>query len=223
MNVLIVEDELKLAAFVESGLIAEGHNCFRADDRESLSAYRLNTHFLPDAVILDRLLYGVDVLDQIPGLRACWPDTRIVVLSAIGGPRDRAKALNLGADDYMNKPFEIEELLARLKAAERKTRATTSTPLPPLAVSVNENLKDIEFQGRRCGLNNKEFLLAKMFLENPNKVFNRFRLLDIIWGYHSEVESNVVEVTVSHLRKKIPQESGLKIMSRRNTGYWLEI
>jgi DNA-binding response OmpR family regulator len=223
MNALIVDDEFKLASFVESGLHAEGHNCFLANDRDSLLAYRLNSHFLPDAIILDRLLHGVDVLDQIPSLRACWPEARIVVLSAIGGPRDRAKALNLGADDYMNKPFDIEELLARLKVAERKVRPLVPIARTPDTVRVNDDLKDLEFEGRRCGLNNKEFMLAKMFIENPNKVYNRFRLLDIVWGYHSEVESNVVEVTVSHLRKKIPQESGLKIMSRRNTGYWLEI
>jgi DNA-binding response OmpR family regulator len=90
-------------------------------------------------------------------------------------------------------------------------------------VTINEHTQDVESHGQRLHLNRKEFLLAKVFLEHPNRVFSRFKLLDMVWDLHSEVESNVVEVTLSHLRRKIEKaNANITIKSRRNAGYWLE-
>ncbi len=184
----------------------------------------------PDVAVLDRFLLGVDVISWTSLMLAKWPNVSIFVLSPTGDAKERAKWIERGVADYINKPFDMDELVARMRSVHGRLLRTrlSQRPLPPLNalshVQLNEDLHDVEVQGKRLGLNRKEYLLARIFIEQPNHVFSRHRLLDQVWSMNFDVESNVVEVTVSHLRKKfLESHSGLRIVSRRHVGYWLEV
>ncbi len=226
MHVLIVEDEHIIASHLKRGFTSEAISSTWIDKAEDLDLF-INSDLCPDpeAIVLDRLLGSVDLSTWIPRLRDRWPTVRILVLSAVGGPKERAAILDLGADDYMNKPFDFTELMSRLRVITlRPARAQQEANVKwNSEIQLNELIQDIEVSGQRLGLSRKEYLLARTLLENPNRVFSRYKLLDMVWDVHSEVESNVVEVTISHIRQKFKlANTNLKIQSRRNTGYWLE-
>ena len=228
MLICLVEDEPLLQSHLTNALQAEGHHVVALSSASELETYCTQIGSggqpAPQAWILDRLVGSQDLITHIPILKSQFPDVPLLVLSAISGPHQKEKALDLGADDYLSKPFDLGELTARIRAISRRLKTSQQSMNRQLAnVTLDYELQAVIIDGKRVDLSRKEFLVAKLFIENPRKVYSRFSLLDHVWEIKTEVESNVVEVTIKNVRKKL-QDCGanVKILSQRNVGYWLE-
>lgn len=225
MHVLVVEDSLELSSYLKRNFAQYGFTCLGVFSAPELSALIESAALTlpPDFVLLDRLLQEIDVSSQIPQIKKAWPLSRIIVLSAIGGPRERARILDLGADEYMNKPFEFVELYSRIK------KWIDPNPLPQKKVKIPIRIWDqegcfyVQANNMELPLTKKEFLILQLLMDQPNRVISKFKLLDAVWESNLELESNVVEVTIRNLRIKLEKSKiQLKILNRRNLGYWLE-
>lgn len=224
VNLLIVEDEERMASYLEKSLAAAGGRLAFASDYEELEAL-LNDQELapPDVVVLDRLLNGRDSLGLLPQMKAQWLRSKFIVLSAITSSYEKSRALDLGADDYISKPFSIEELGARIRAVIRRADRTSAPLVYRGNVIVNLMDQTVEVNGAKTNLSRKEYVLLTLLLQNPGRVFSRYHLLDRVWDVHADIDSNVVEVTIKNLRKKLTEAgASVKIMNRRQVGYWLE-
>ncbi len=224
MQVLVVEDDVRVASYLSESLQAGGYTvqtCETVDDARSVLATGSPA---PDILILDRLLKGEDGMCLIQPYRLRFPNCRIVVLSAVNFADEKAAALDKGADDYMAKPFSFNELSARLRALSRRAPPVSSGVLFQCKdVIVDLRSQGVSVDGRRIDLGKKEFQLLCTLIEHPGRVYHRFHLLDRIWDVQADIESNVVEVTVNALRKKLKEAgSKLEVLSKRNVGYWVE-
>lgn len=227
MHLLVVEDEEKIRRFLCQALAAEGHTVqplASYEEAEEWLTHALDTP--PDAALLDRLLQGKDGAKLIPLIRGRYPDCAIVVVSAISTAEEKSSVLDMGADDYLSKPFSLIELSARLRVQSRKKSfapAGTSRVVSFGNCQMDLLLHQVLIDGKKVELSSREYQLLSLLLQNPGRVYNRFHLLDQIWNTQFDIESNVVEVTMNHLRKKLSKAgSDLKILSKRNVGYWLE-
>jgi two-component system OmpR family response regulator len=225
MNILIVEDESSLSHFLSESLKKEGFATQSISSMEDLNAViEQKISMDPQVVVLDRLLHGFDSSEKIPTLKMKYPKSKIIVLSAIGGPTEKGKILDLGADDYVSKPFSIEELVARIRVSQRYNTKATETVQSYGNLTLNLFCQSAEVNNKKLDLSKKEYQLLTALLHTPTKVFNRYQLLDSIWDIHADVESNVVEVTIKNLRKKLESvQANVQILSKRNVGYWVEI
>jgi len=222
--ILLVEDEDSVRDFVTDCLKAAGFVVLPVSTVEELeSTLAFENRPSPEVVILDRLLHAKDSSEHIPHMRAKWPGAGILVLSTIGNAIEKAKVIDLGADDYMSKPFSVEELVSRVKSLLRRPREVKSQVLSFGDITLSFDSQSAEAKGHRLDLSRKEFLMLSTLLKKPTRVFTKFQLLDLVWDTNTDVESNVVEVTIMNLRKKL-QETGCRaqILSRRNVGYWIE-
>lgn len=226
MELLIVEDEKRVAQFLKGSFEAEGYStrvCHSIEEAESLINAPVES---VDTVILDRMLAGGDGMTLIPLLKNRYPGCHILVLSAIDLAEEKARALDLGADDYLAKPFALQELSARLRALSRRTGNATSRLGQVIRckdICVDSLSQTVSVSGRRIELSKKEYQVLSLFMQNPGRVFNKYQLLDKIWDQQFSIESNTVEVTIRHLRIKLRDaKSTLDILSRRNVGYWVE-
>lgn len=225
MNILIVEDEASLNHFLSESLKKEGYGIQSVASLEELnSVIEQKGNPDPQVIILDRLLHGLDSSERITTLKERFPSSKIIVLSAIGGPTEKGKILDLGADDYVSKPFSIEELTARIRVSQRYNVKADQSLQSYGNLSLNLFSQSAEVEGKKLELSKKEYQLLTALLHTPTKVFNRYQLLDSIWDIHADVESNVVEVTIKNLRKKLESvQANVQILSKRNVGYWIEI
>ncbi len=224
MQILIIEDEISVNQYLADGLKREGYGIQTCSSIEEVDALLLqNDAPEPNVVILDRLLNGFDTAVKIESIKRKWPRSGILILSAIGGPSDKSRLLDIGADDYMSKPFSIEELGARIRALVRRRDSPLEKGLVLGNTRVNLQNQTLEVDGKRVDVSRKEFLVFVTLLQNPTRVYNRYQLLDHVWDVHNDIESNVVEVTIKNLRRKL-EDSGasVSILSKRNVGYWLE-
>jgi DNA-binding response OmpR family regulator len=222
--ILLVEDEESVRDFITGCMKAAGFVVHPLVSIEELEALLVTENRpSPDIIILDRLLHAKDSSEYIPQMRDRWPGAGILVLSTIGNAIEKAKVIDLGADDYMSKPFSVEELLSRVKSLMRRPREVKSQILSFGEVVMNFDSQTAEAKGKKLDLSRKEFLMLSTLMKKPTRVFNKFQLLDLVWDTNTDVESNVVEVTIMNLRKKL-QDTGCKaqILSRRNVGYWIE-
>ncbi|MCL2582121.1 MAG: response regulator transcription factor [Streptosporangiales bacterium] len=202
MNVLVVEDEERIASFVEKGLRAHGYVVLWAQSgREALElAVR------PDIslVILDLGLPDMDGLDVIRSLRGCGFTVPVLVLSARARVADRVEGLNVGADDYLAKPFAFEELLARVRANLRyRSSVASRTVLRTAGLSVDLLERKVTAEGREVSLSSREFSLLKAFAAHPGQVLSRPELLSMAWGMDFDPGTNLVDVYVRYLRRKL--------------------
>jgi DNA-binding response OmpR family regulator len=225
MNILIVEDESSLSQYLSDSLKKEGYSTQSCTSMEELTQFvEQNNNFEPGLIILDRLLFGEDSANKIPTLKSKFPQTKIIVLSAIGGPAEKGSILDMGADDYISKPFSIDELSARIRVAQRYTSKAAHNIQSYGNLTLNLFSQSAEVNGKKLDLSKKEYQLLTALLHTPTKVFNRYQLLDNIWDIHADVESNVVEVTIKNLRRKLEvSEANVQILSKRNVGYWVEV
>lgn len=225
MNILIVEDESSLNHFLSESLKKEGYNIQSIASMEELNSLVEQKNSIdPQIIILDRLLHGLDSSEKIPMLKMRYPESKIIVLSAIGGPSEKGKILDTGADDYVSKPFSIEELTARIRVSQRYNVKATQTVQSYGNLCLDLFCQSAEVEGKKLELSKKEYQLLTALLHTPTKVFNRYQLLDNIWDIHADVESNVVEVTIKNLRKKLESaQASVQILSKRNVGYWIEV
>lgn len=222
--ILLVEDEDSVRDFIAGCMKAAGfviHPVTSVEELESTLAFENRPS--PDIVILDRLLHAKDSSEFIPHIRAKWPGAGVLVLSTIGNAIEKAKVIDLGADDYMSKPFSVEELVSRVKSLLRRPREVKSQVISYGDIVLSFESQTVEAKGQKLDLSRKEFLMLSTLIKKPTRVFNKFQLLDLVWDTNTDVESNVVEVTIMNLRKKL-QDTGCRaqILSRRNVGYWIE-
>lgn len=222
MKVLLVEDDLEISQFITKYLNDKGCSVTTAHNRSDID-FNVNGSNSFDCIVLDRLIETIDTQRYLPDFKKKWPQTPIIVLSAISTPDERTKLLDLGADDYLGKPFSASELFARIQARSRNNvqphdtfLKSGNTVLDTLKRKVIVNHKDIT-------LPSKEFLLLQILLKDASRVWSKVDLLESIWGSYLNVESNVVETTIMNLRKKLNEiESNIVIKNSRNSGYWIE-
>lgn len=225
MNILIIEDEQALSSYLLDSLKQEGYCLNSLASFEELKTFVDQKNvFEPHVIIMDRLLHGSDSAELLPPLKTKFPTAKIIVLSAIGGPGEKSRLLDMGADDYVSKPFSIDELSARIRVALRNSAKTNSTLQKYGNLTLNLLNQSAEVEGKKVDLSRKEYQLLSILLHSPTRVYNRYQLLDTIWDIHTDVESNVVEVTIKNLRKKLETSSAsVQILSKRNVGYWVEV
>jgi DNA-binding response OmpR family regulator len=222
MYVLVVEDERRLAQLVRRVLEEEGHTVDVAHDgEEGLQMALEGTH---DVVVLDIMLPVIDGLEVCRSLRRNRIDTPVLLLTALDGVDDRVKGLDAGADDYLPKPFAFQELMARLRALSRRR----VQPRDPQELSVDDLTLDLrrrraQREGRVIELSPKEFSLLEFLMRNQGRVVTRTQILDHLWGYDFATDSNLVDVYVAYLRRKVDKGNGSKKLIRtvRGVGYAL--
>jgi DNA-binding response OmpR family regulator len=213
-RILIAEDERHIASFLEKGLTANGFSTSVADDGVTAAAVARDSDF--DLVILDLGLPGRDGLDVLSELRRRGERLPVIVLTARDAVPDRVAGLELGADDYVTKPFSFEELLARVRARLRDDRSEESTMLRAGDVTLDLRTRRADVDGTSVELTAREFALAETFMRHAGQVLSREQLLSHVWGYDFDPGSNVVEVYVRYLRRKLGEG---RIETVRGMGY----
>ena len=218
--IVIVEDEYNISSFVSAVLQANGFDTMVA--RNGAEAIILITSHCPDLVLLDLGLPDMDGQGIIENVRG-WSNVPIIVVSARTRERDKVMALESGADDYITKPFAIEELLARIRVILRKgsgKREEEGNVLSACGVLMNVASHTVTCEGKEIALTNKEFSLLQTLLENKNIVLSRDTLLTRVWSYDYIGETNVVDVYVRYLRQKIDDAFGIRLIQTvRGVGY----
>ncbi|HEY8740148.1 MAG TPA: response regulator transcription factor [Candidatus Dormibacteraeota bacterium] len=214
-RVLVVDDEQGIIDFLRLGLQYEGYEVRSANDgKQALIAI---SDFRPDLVVLDinmPRMDGYEVCRTVQGA-----DMGILILSARDGLEDRLKGLEVGADDYLVKPFHFEELLARARAILRRRRPTNGEVINVGTLSLNDGTREVHLGDRAVELTTREFDLLKLLMQHPNQVLPRERILDQVWGYNFYGDENNVEVYIRYLRQKLGDEQRQLIQTVRGVGY----
>ena len=222
IRVLLVDDEHTLTNLVSLALGFEGWQVDVAHDgQDALRLYEANR---PDVIILDIMLPDTDGLTVLRQLRATGSSTPTLFLTARDSVDDRIIGLTAGGDDYMTKPFSLEELVARLRGLLRRT--VQAVPMMPSQLSVGDLLLDeVSYQVRRgdtaVALTTTEFELLRYFMRNPRRVLTRAQILDEVWNYDFAGRDSIVDLYVSYLRKKIDAERDPMLQTVRGVGYML--
>ena len=204
MRVLVVEDDASVGHWISSKLHASGHNCKMVDNGEGALQIIQSEAF--DVVVLDRILPkmdGIEVLSRLNG-RSHPP---ILILSANDQTADRIEGLRAGADDYLGKPFDFTELLLRLELlTRRRPSAHTDDNLQIADLHIDFNRREVSRRGQRIDLTDKEFKLLQVLAENRGQTVTRSMLLEKVWGYHFDPQTNLIDVHLSKLRNKIDKD-----------------
>ncbi len=216
-RILIAEDEARLASFLEKGLRANGFVTTVAPDGPTALALASGEDF--DLLILDLGLPGLDGMTILRTLRAQGRRMPVVILSARDDVADKVAGLEHGADDYVAKPFRFEELLARVRVRLRSEGTAEQTVLRAGAVALDLRTRRAIVDGRTVELSAREFTMLEVFLRHAGQVLAREQLLSHVWGYDYDPGSNVVDVYVGYLRRKLGKE---RIVTVRGMGYALE-
>jgi two-component system OmpR family response regulator len=222
MKVLLVEDNERVSNFVRKGLSEAGHTIDHADNGRDGMFLAAGEPY--DAIVMDRMLPGdIDGLGIITALRKAGSRTPILILSALSDVDERIRGLNSGADDYLTKPFAVGELLARLDALARRTQGSGSdTTLVVDDLTMDLLSRKVTRGGRSVTLQPREFKLLEYLMRHANQVVTRTMLLESVWDYHFDPQTNVVDVHVSKLRQKIDAgEERPLLKTIRNAGYML--
>lgn len=217
-KILIVEDEANMASFIELELKYEGYTVDIAHNGRLGLELALKNNY--DVILLDLMLPGINGLEVCRRLLQV-KYTPIIMLSARDSVMDKVTGLQVGAEDYLSKPFAIEELLARIQVIIRRNKKNrVSQYLRIKDIEVNLESREVLVNNKRVDLTNKEFELLVLLIKNVNKVLSRDIILDNVWGYESEVETNVVDVYIRYLRNKIDSTRKEEyIQTVRGTGY----
>jgi DNA-binding response OmpR family regulator len=215
---LVVEDDRKLGGLVRKGLEAQGFVVdFTTDGDEG---YTLATTREYDAVVLDIMLPGRDGLSILRNLRDQRSHVPVILLTARSALNERLDGLNLGADDYLTKPFYIEELVARLHALMRRSAGQPKALLQHRDIVVNLLTREVTSAGRPVELTAREFALLTYLMRSPGRTFTRAQICEHVWSYHFDPGTNLVDVYVQHLRKKIGSDAGTPFIETvRGVGY----
>ena len=221
MRILVIEDDPGVAGFVVGGLREAGHTVDHAvDGRQGLELARSAAF---DALIVDRMLPGLDGLGILRALREAGNDTPALVLSALGEVDDKVRGLRAGADDYLGKPFAFAELLARLDAITRRpARDGEVTELRVGDLEMNLLSRDVKRAGQPIDLQPREFRLLEYLMRNVDQVVTRTMLLENVWDYHFDPQTNVIDVHISRLRRKVDKGFATPLIHTvRGAGYKL--
>jgi DNA-binding response OmpR family regulator len=220
MRILVAEDELAIADFVEQGLSAEGYAVTVTGDGDEALALALSEDFA--LLVLDVMLPGRDGVAVLRELRRAKPNARVIMLTARTGIDERVEGLDAGAIDYMTKPFAFDELAARVRAHLRMPSQAEPTRLEALGIELDLLTRRVTRDGKEVTLSAKEFDLLAYFLRHPANVLSREQILNAVWGYSHDPGTNIVEVYVSYLRRKLSRPgSPAPIVTVRSVGYRL--
>jgi DNA-binding response OmpR family regulator len=221
MRILVVEDERKVAAFVRQGLVEEGHAVeVAADGDAALEAVADGPPF--DLVVLDVMLPKRDGLDVLRSLRGLRVQTPVLLLTARDGVADKVAGLDAGADDYLAKPFAFEEFLARVRALLRRGRGGAEPVLRLADLSLDPATRAVLRGRRRITLTAREYALLEYFLRNAGRVLTRPMITQHVWGMDWDPQSNIVDVYVGYLRRKVDADGELRLVQTvRGAGYML--
>lgn len=219
-RILLVEDEEKIARFLELELMHEGYEPTKAADGRSGLELAESGDF--DLILLDLMLPGLNGLEVLRRLRKS-SDVPVILLTARDTVMDKVTGLDMGADDYITKPFSIEELLARIRSALRKKQKTGSAVLTAGPLELDPDRRTVKVLGEPVELTGREFELLHLFMENPGLVLTRETILEKVWGFDFAGETNVVDVYIRYLRQKIDDAFDLKLFRTvRGVGYALQ-
>jgi two-component system OmpR family response regulator len=221
---LVIEDDKDVASFIRNGLAQAGYNVDHADNGKD--GLFLATTERYDVLVVDRMLPSVDGLTLIRTLRASQDSTPVLILSALGEVDDRVKGLKAGGDDYLVKPFAFSELLARLEALDRRSKTGGDAPATVLkAADLEMDLlrREVRRGGELIDLQPREFQLLEFLLRHAGQVVTRTMLLEGVWDYHFDPQTNVIDVHVSRLRSKIDRGFDRPLLHTvRGVGYRLD-
>jgi DNA-binding response OmpR family regulator len=219
-HILLVEDEIKLARFIQLELESEGYRVSVAHD--GMSGLSLARESEPDLAILDWMMPGLTGVELCRRLRSTGIKIPVILLTAKDEVGDRVTGLDAGADDYLVKPFSIEELLARIRAHLRRNQETDTDLLQFEDLSLNRRTREVHRGQRSIELTAKEFDLLQYLMSHPRQVFTREQILENIWGYDFLGDSNIIEVYVRYLRLKLENDSEKRLIhTARGVGYSL--
>ena len=218
-KILVVDDEIALQETVAYNLRKQGYEVLIADDGPS--GLKLARNESPDLIVLDLMLPGMDGLEVCQRLRA-GGNVPILMLTARDTTQDRVQGLDAGADDYVVKPFELDELLARVRALLRRTQPERSTVLSFADLTLDTSTRQAIRKGRVISLTAKEYDLLELFMRHPRQVLTREMIFDRVWGYDFGGESNVLDVYIRYLRQKLENEGEMRLLHTvRGVGYVL--
>lgn len=222
MKLLLMEDDTKLSQHLSESLGRQGFLVSPLGTKDELLE-RLRSPARYEVIVMDRLLGPSDSKAYLADIRQKWPSAALIVLSAINTPNERAEALDLGADDYLGKPFSTKELTARIRALLRRTSAPPENYLRVGNVILDSMRRLVSVDTRSETFPNREFALLRALAAEPAKVWSRAELLDSVWAQNLDIETNVVESTVANLRRRLNDlGADISIRNLRNTGYWIE-
>jgi DNA-binding response OmpR family regulator len=218
MKILVVEDEMKIASFIRKGLEAVGFavdTCLDGDEGFALATTRPY-----DALVLDIMLPGRDGLSILRNLRERKMSVPVILLTARSELNERLDGLNLGADDYLTKPFFIEELIARLHAVTRRAAGIPQSLLVLDDLTVNLLTREVRRGDRKILLTAREFALLESLMRSPGRVLTRAQICEQVWDYNFDPGTNVIEVYIQRLRKKVDEGASTKLIETiRGVGY----
>jgi two-component system, OmpR family, response regulator len=223
VRVLVVDDEAPLAELLSMALRYEGWEVRTAGDGGG--AVRAAREFRPDAVVLDIMLPDFDGLEVLARLRADGTDVPVLFLTAKDAVEDRIAGLTAGGDDYVSKPFALEEVAARLRGLLRRAGVANARSESTLVVgdlTLDEDSREVTRDGRSIHLTATEFELLRYLMRNPRRVLSKAQILDRVWSYDFGGQANVVELYISYLRKKIDAGRPPMIHTRRGAGYLIK-
>lgn len=217
-RILLIDDDLQILPLLQRGLAYEGFEvCTAVDGESGLAAAK---QFEPHIVLLDIAMPGLDGFEVCRRLRL-QDDIAIIMLTARDEVTDKVSALNLGADDYVPKPFAFDELVARVRAVLRRHKAG-GEPLVYADLELDQATREVRRTGQRIELTTQEYNLLLFFLRHPRQVLGRDQILERIWGYNTEIDSHVLEVYIGHLRQKLELHGGVRLIQTiRGYGYAL--
>ncbi len=221
MRILVVEDERKVAGFIRQGLVEEGHSVEVATDGDT--ALDLAAGGPPyDLVVLDVMLPRRDGLSVLKALRGRQVKTPVLLLTARDRVADKVTGLDLGADDYLSKPFAFEEFLARVRALLRRGPSPREPVLRVADLSLDPATRIVTRGGRRITLTAREYALLEYFMANAGRVLTRPRIAQHVWGIDFDSESNIIDVYIGYLRRKIDGDGERRLLHTvRGAGYML--
>lgn len=210
MRLLVVEDEKKMAAYLRRAFLEDGHEVEEAHDGDAALARALGQHF--DAMVLDLTLPRRDGLSVLRQLRASGWATPVLILSARGQADDRIAGLNLGADDYLPKPFAMEELRARVETLLRRAEAQRGARLQVGDLTLDTATRSVSRGGLRVDLPMREYGLLEYLMRCAGRTLSRAQILEHVWGYHFDPGTNVVDVYIQRLRRKVDDGHAQKLI-----------
>ncbi|HEV1997307.1 MAG TPA: response regulator transcription factor [Candidatus Dormibacteraeota bacterium] len=221
-RVLVVDDETYIRDLVGTALRYEGFQVTDAGDgRQALDAIRNSR---PDLVVLDVMLPDIDGFEVTRRIRNEGIRVPVIFLTARDATEDKIAGLSVGGDDYVSKPFSLDELIARARAILRRTHPTTSGgPLRFADLEMDEDSREVSRDGREIQLSATEFKLLRYFMLNPRRVISKHQILDHVWQYDFGGDANVVETYISYLRKKVDKVEPRLIHTVRGVGYTLRV
>ncbi|MGQ0843249.1 MAG: response regulator transcription factor [Sporichthyaceae bacterium] len=223
VRVLVVDDEPSLTDLLSMALRYEGWEIRTAAD--GATALKAAREFRPDAVVLDIMLPDIDGLELLRKLRADTPDIPVLFLTAKNDVADRIAGLTAGGDDYVTKPFSLEEVVARLRGLVRRTKVAAGPAEATLVVgdlTLDEDSHEVRRGGVEISLTATEYELLRYLMRNPRRVLSKAQILDRVWNYDFGGQANVVELYISYLRKKIDAGREPMIHTLRGAGYLIK-